>query len=89
MNLLQKTLDDFDEALVKEGLRGDNPYFPNWEGIKSFITKAQKDVLREVVRMCGERKKDDEDGGDTTYGGNHNRALEDLATSLQEIIDNN
>lgn len=54
MNLTQiikKQEEAFEKAIAKN-YRGQDPYWPDWEGIKSFLFSSQLSLLKAVVEMC-------------------------------------
>lgn len=51
-NMKDKILEQFDKALDEQCFRGSNPYFPNWEGIKDFISQALDEYADWKIKEC-------------------------------------
>ena len=86
----------FDKA-VSENYRGQDPYWPDWEGVKNFIFSelalARKEERERIVEMIKGMKKvpyDQHVGNDTGRAydtgksSGFNQALDDLLSKLEE-----
>ena len=84
----------FDNKAVAENYRGQDPYWPDWEGVKSFIetelARARKEERERIVEWARGAIKDQLDKNDLdNYGacyaiGGFNDALQKLLSKLEE-----
>ncbi len=50
---MKNYIEEFEKALEEQGFRGSNPYFPDWEGVKQFITEAIQSATLDTARKIG------------------------------------
>ena len=49
--------EQFDEKVLKQ-FNGGEPYFPDWEAVKQFITTLLSELKEEVIDKINERKEE-------------------------------
>jgi len=49
--------EQFDEKVLKQ-FNGGEPYFPDWEAVKQFISQTLSEIAKEQIEKINERKEE-------------------------------